>query len=62
MKVIIIGAGAMGGLYGAFLSKKNQVIMVDTFQKVVDKINNQGITVREQNGEEKVLMIIIFLV
>ena len=54
MKVIIIGAGAMGGLYGAFLSKKNQVIMVDTFQKVVDKINNQGITVREQNGEEKV--------
>lgn len=22
MKVIIIGAGAMGGLYGAFLSKK----------------------------------------
>ena len=25
MKVIIIGAGAMGGLYGAFLSKKNQV-------------------------------------
>lgn len=53
MKVIIIGAGAMGGLYGAFLSKKNQVIMVDTFQKVVDKINNQGITVREQNGEEK---------
>ena len=39
MKVIIIGAGAMGGLYGAFLSKKNQVIMVDTFQKVVD--NNE---------------------
>ena len=53
MKVIIVGAGAMGCLYGAFLSEKNQVIMVDTSRAVVDRINSQGIVVKEENGEEK---------
>lgn len=53
MKIIIVGAGAMGCLYGAFLSEKNQVIMVDTSRTVVDRINSQGIVVKEENGEEK---------
>lgn len=50
MKIIIIGAGAMGGLYGAYLSRKNEVIMVDTAQPVVDAIRDHGITVMEPDG------------
>ena len=46
MKIIIVGAGAMGCLYGAFLSEKNQVIMVETSRTVVDRINSQGIVVK----------------
>lgn len=29
MKIIVIGAGAMGCLYGAYLSKHNNVTMLD---------------------------------
>lgn len=53
MKIIIIGAGAMGGLYGAYLSKENQVIMVDTAKAVVNAIRENGITVKELDGSEK---------
>ena len=28
MKIVIIGAGAMGCLYGAYLSEKNEVTML----------------------------------
>ncbi len=54
MKIVIIGAGAMGGLYGAYLSRKNQVIMVDTVEAVVQTIREKGITVREPDGSEHV--------
>lgn len=53
MKIIIIGAGAMGGLYGAYLSRENQVIMVDTAKVVVDTIREKGITVKELDGSER---------
>ena len=29
MKIVVIGAGAMGCLYGAYLSEKNDVTLVD---------------------------------
>ena len=45
MKIVVIGAGAMGCLYGAALSKKNEVIMIDSFSKQVDAINKDGIKV-----------------
>lgn len=54
MKIIIVGAGAMGGLYGAYLSRKNQVIMIDTYEPAVEKINTEGITVIESDGTETV--------
>ncbi len=52
MKIVIIGAGAMGCLYGAYLSRKNEVVMLDSYDKQVDAINQNGITVVEENGEE----------
>ena len=53
MKVVIIGAGAMGCLYGAYLSEKNEVIMLDVYEPQVDIINKNGITVLEPDGSEK---------
>ena len=31
MKIAIFGAGAMGSLYGGYLSKKHEVWMIDVF-------------------------------
>ena len=42
MKIVIIGAGAMGCLYGAYLSKNNEVTMLDVYQPQVDTINKKG--------------------
>lgn len=52
MKVVIIGAGAMGCLYGAYLSQHNQVTMLDAYQPQVDAINAKGITIMEPDGTE----------
>ena len=48
MKVIILGAGAIGSLYGAKLSKLNDVTLVGR-QEHVDKINKDGLKI---SGEE----------
>lgn len=53
MKIVIIGSGAMGCLYGAYLSRKHEVIMLDSFDKQVEAINQNGITVLEENGTEE---------
>lgn len=53
MKIVIIGAGAMGCLYGSYLSRKNEVIMLDSFDRQVEAINQNGITVLEENGTEE---------
>lgn len=54
MKIAIIGAGAMGCLYGGYLSKKNEVIMLDSYEPQVQAINERGITIVEQDGSERV--------
>ena len=50
MKIAVLGAGAMGGLFGAYLSRGNDVTVVDVNTAVVDKINGQGLEVREPDG------------
>lgn len=52
MKVVIIGAGAMGCLYGAYLSKHNDVVMLDSYEPQVSAINENGITVLEEDEKE----------
>jgi 2-dehydropantoate 2-reductase len=54
MIIAVIGAGAMGCLYGAYLSKENQVIMLDSYEPQVDSINKNGITIIEADGREEV--------
>ena len=54
MKITVLGAGAMGGLYGSYLSRKNEVTMVDINASVVDRINSEGFEVREPDGSSNV--------
>ena len=51
MKIAIIGAGAMGSIYGGHLSLHNEVYLVDTNQSVVDQINESGLRLLE-NGQD----------
>lgn len=53
MKIAVIGAGAMGSIYGGHLSLKNEVYLVDTNQAVVDEINKNGLILLE-NGQDVV--------
>lgn len=47
MKIVVIGAGAMGSIYGGHLSLNNEVYIVDTNQAVVDAINANGLLIDE---------------
>lgn len=51
MKIVVIGAGAMGSIYGGRLSEKNEVYMIDTNQEIVDHINCQGLKLLEKEEE-----------
>ena len=50
MRIAVIGAGAMGSVYGGHLSQHNEVILVDTNKQVVDQINKDGLLI-DENGE-----------
>ncbi len=47
MKIGIIGSGAIGCLYGAYLSRNNEVIMICRREETADAINKNGLTVFE---------------
>ena len=49
MKIVIIGAGAMGCLYGAKLSAvpANEVYLIDVWKEHIDSINEQGLMMEE---------------
>ncbi len=51
MRIAVIGAGAMGSIYGGHLSLHNDVYLIDTNQAIVDHINQNGLILQE-NGED----------
>ena len=53
MKIAVIGAGAMGCFYGARLSHAHDVYYIDAYEPQVEALNTDGITVVEENSEEK---------
>ena len=53
MRIAVIGAGAMGSIYGGHLALQNEVYLVDTNAEVVRTINEKGITL-EEGGEDHV--------
>ena len=54
MKIAIIGSGAIGCLYGAYLSRNNDIYMLCRREKVRDSINKNGITVFKKDGGKEV--------
>ena len=54
MKIAMLGAGAMGCIYGQYFSRHNDVLLVDVMQAHVDKINSDGLTFVHLNGETEV--------
>lgn len=55
MKIVIAGAGAMGGRFGYMLQNIGQeVIYVDSWQENIDMMNERGLVV-DDNGMEKVI-------
>lgn len=53
MRITVLGAGAMGMLFGGYLSAKNEVYLVEVNKERVDYINANGVRVREKDGTEK---------
>ena len=49
MRIAVIGAGAMGALYGGDLSRENDVLLVDTNPAQVEAIN-RGLLIHEPDG------------
>ena len=61
MKIAIIGSGAIGCLYGAYLSRNNEILMLCRRQQTADSINKSGLTVFEPDnlkliGEKTLVM------
>ena len=50
MNIAIIGAGAMGCIYGMYFSRKNDVLLVDVMQDHVDAINANGLEFTHLDG------------
>lgn len=51
MKIAVLGAGAMGSIYGGHLSLNNEVYLIDKNSAVVDKINNDGLKLLENDKD-----------
>lgn len=52
MKIAIIGAGAMGSLYGGYLARAGEeVYLVDIWQEHVDEVNSSGLVIEEKDLE-----------
>ena len=51
MRLAVIGAGAMGSIYGGHLSQNNEVYLVDTAAPVVEHIRKEGLKIQE-NGQD----------
>jgi len=57
-KIAIVGAGAIGSIMGAFLTKGGaDVIMVDPYKEHMDKIAQDGLVVNYPDGKKEVVNI-----
>eukprot|EP00438_Fugacium_kawagutii_P027058 Skav214849 [mRNA] locus=scaffold16:152752:155461:+ [translate_table: standard] len=54
MKIAVIGCGAMGSIYAAFLSEHHEVSAIDVWEEHVQAINSQGLRVEEATGKVRV--------
>lgn len=54
MKTAVLGSGAMGGLYSSYLSRHNEVTVIDVNAALVEKVNAEGLEVQEPDGTSNV--------
>ena len=52
MKIAVLGAGAMGMLFGGYLSRENEVYLVEINRDRVAQINREGVKIKEKEGEQ----------
>lgn len=53
MKIVVVGAGAIGGLFGSFLHKSGEeVTLVDIWEEHVKTIQSTGLKIIRQSGAE----------
>ena len=53
MRIAVIGPGAMGLLFGGYLSQKNEVTLIGTNPEKMKTIEEQGLVIRETDGTER---------
>ena len=58
MKVAVVGAGAMGSIFGArFHDAGHETVLVDVAQPLVEKIGTDGVTIVAKDGEERTVRV-----
>lgn len=50
LRITVLGAGAMGSLFSGYLSRKNEVTVVDVSDAMVNAINSNGVCIKEKDG------------
>jgi 2-dehydropantoate 2-reductase len=50
MKIAVLGAGAMGSIFGGWLSRRHEVWLIDIWQEHCEAINTNGLLI-EENGQ-----------
>ncbi|MGC8836842.1 MAG: ketopantoate reductase family protein [Anaerolineae bacterium] len=53
MRVAVIGSGAMGSLYGAYLSRVAEVVLFDPWEAHIQAIQQDGLLLEELDGSER---------
>jgi len=53
MRTAIVGAGAMGSLFGAMLAEVSELCLIDPYEEHVKKICRDGLTVEKPDGSAK---------
>ena len=56
MRIAVLGGGAMGALYGGYLSRKNDVTIVDVNTALIEKVKADGLKIAEPDGSSAVEM------
>ena len=53
MQIAVLGAGAMGSLYGGYLSAANEVVLVDICKEHISAVNRDGLVVEGVDGSTR---------
>jgi 2-dehydropantoate 2-reductase len=58
MRIALVGAGAMGSVFGGLLVQAGEeVTLIDVWREAVDTINSQGLRVQEKSGETRTIRV-----